>query len=211
VATLAAIRAALNSEIAVITDAETAPWTQAARNQAISDGYSALWRVGVWKPVRQDITPVTSQFIYALTSIRRLQQIDHLNSSGFKLADVRGVVEDDGAGGYQLRLKAPIDSGTNTLRVRGWTAYVSTFANDAAVDDLPAEYGRIPRLKAKAILYRQQLATFARYGERQAAAPVMNMTIEQLIGVVAAAEREFADEAKALSSLRPRAGQTRDV
>jgi hypothetical protein len=78
-------------------------------------------------------------------------------------------------------------------------------------DDLPAEFNRIPLLKAKAILYRQQLALFTRYGERQAVPPEMNMTIDQVLGVVAAAEREFTDECRALANLRPRVGQMRHL
>ena len=74
-------------------------------------------------------------------------------------------------------------------------------------DDLDAEYNRIPLLKAKAILYRQQLALFARYGERQAIPPEMNLTVDQVLGIVATAEREFTDECRTLAGLRPRVGQ----
>lgn len=211
-ATLLAIRTALNGELGVVTDAETTPWSPAVRNQAITDGYAALWRAGVWKLVTQDIATVTDSFTYALTSIRRLDRIDLLDSSSRLLESPRAVVEDDGAGGYQLRLtnNVAIDTGS-TMRVRGWTAYISTFASDSAVDDLPAEHARLPRLKAKAILYRQQLGSFARYGERQAIPPEMNLTADQLIGIVAAAEREFEEETRRLSNLRPRSGQARRI
>jgi hypothetical protein len=206
VATLANIRAALNAELGVVTDGDTVPWTQAARNQAIADGYADLWRVGVWKDAKQDLATVTSQHIYALTAIRRLGTLELLDSSARLLGKPKGVVEPDGSGAYQLRLKASIDAGT-TLRVRGWGTFVSVFVNDAAVDDLPTEYGRIPRLKAKAILYRQQLGSFARYSERQNMPPTMNVTIEQFLGIIAAAEREYAEACKALSNLRQRYGQ----
>lgn len=211
-ATLLEIRTALNGEIGVTTDAETTPWTQAVRNQAIVDGYAALYRAGVWKAVAQDIATVADAFTYALTSIRRLDRIDLLDSSSRLLESPRAVVEDDGAGGWQLRLTNGVTiAAGSTLRVRGWAAYVSTFASDAAVDDLPAEHARVPRLKAKAILWRQQLGLFARYGERQAIPPEMNMTIDQFIGMVAAAEREFEAESDALAKLRPRSGQARRI
>lgn len=211
-ATLLAIRTALNGELGVLTDAETAPWSLAVRNQAIADGYAALWRAGVWKPVTQDIATVTDTFTYALTSIRRLDRVELLDDSLRLLEAPRAVVEDNGSGGWQLRLTSnvTIDTGA-TMRVRGWTAYVSTFASDAATDDLPAEHARLPRLKAAAILYRQQLGTFARYGERQALPPDMNITVDQFLGLIAAAEREFATEAEALSNLRPRSGQARRI
>ncbi len=209
-ATLLAIRTALNGEIGVLTDAETTPWSVAVRNQAIADGYAELWRAGVWKSTIQSIASVTDTWVYALTAIRRLERIELLDSSGRLLETPGGIVEDDGAGAWQLRLKASVDTGS-TLRIRGWAAYKSTFADDTATDDLPAEHGRIPRLKAKAIIWRIALAGFARYGERQALPPEMNMSISELIGMVSAAEREFDTEARALSNLRPRSGQTKSL
>jgi hypothetical protein len=210
VTTLATLRGKLNNEIGVVTDADTAPWSVAARNQAISDGYAALWRVGVWKPVTQDLSTVTDQWPYALTTIRALDRLEVLDSSQRLIERPRGLVEPNGSGGWQLRLVGPVATGY-TLRVRGWTAYVSSFANDAANDDLPAEHNRIPLLKAKAILFRTALGSYARYGERQAAPPLMNITVDQFIGLISAAEREFTDEAKALARLRPRTGQSRSI
>jgi len=208
VATLLAIRIALNGEIGVVTDTETIPWTVAIRNQAISDGYAALYRSGVWKLTKQSIATVDDKWIYALTSIRRLERVELLDSDSRILETPKAVVEDDGAGAWQLRLNSPIAAGY-TLRVRGWGAYISVFPADTDTDDLPAEHARVPRLKSKTILYRQQLGMFARYGERQALDPTMNMTVEQLLGIIAASEREFADACVVLSNLRPRSGQTR--
>jgi hypothetical protein len=210
VATLLQLRTKLNGEIGVVTDAETAPWTTAVRNAAIADGYAALYRAGVWKSATQSLATVTDQAIYALTTIRRLERVDLLDSSSRVLENPKAIVEDDAAGAWQLRLARSISTGS-TLKVRGWTAYVSVFASDAANDDLPAEYNRIPLLKAKAILWRAQLGTFARYGERQALPPVMNVSVDQLLGMIAAAEREFEDEARRLSNLRPRSGQSQSA
>lgn len=211
-ATLLAIRTALNGELGVVTDAETSPWTVAVRNQAITDGYAELWRSGVWKSATQDIATVTDTYTYALTSIRRLERIELLDTSSRLLESPKAVVEDNGSGGWQLRLTSNVTLDTGyTIRVRGWTAYASTFATDAAVDDLPTEHARVPRLKAKAICYRIQLSLFARYGERQAIPPEMTMTIDQFIAIVAAAEREYEQEARALSNLRPRSGQARRI
>lgn len=209
-ATLLQLRTKLNGEIGVVTDAETAPWTTAVRNAAIADGYAALYRAGVWKSATQSLATVTDQAIYALTTIRRLERVDLLDSSSRVLENPKAIVEDDAAGAWQLRLARSISTGS-TLKVRGWTAYVSVFASDAANDDLPAEYNRIPLLKAKAILWRAQLGTFARYGERQALPPVMNVSVDQLLGMIAAAEREFEDEARRLSNLRPRSGQSQSA
>ena len=209
-ATLLQLRTKLNGEIGVVTDAETAPWTTAVRNAAIADGYAALYRAGVWKSATQSLATVTDQAIYALTTIRRLERVDLLDSSSRVLENPKAIVEDDAAGAWQLRLARSISTGS-TLKVRGWTAYVSVFVSDAATDDLPAEYNRIPLLKAKAILWRAQLGTFARYGERQALPPVMNVSVDQLLGMIAAAEREFEDEARRLSNLRPRSGQSQSA
>jgi hypothetical protein len=212
VTTLANLRAKLNGEIGVATDADATPWSVAVRNNAIADGYAALWRVGIWRPLKQDFATVTDQWVYPLTSIRRLDRLEVLDTTSRVLERPRGVIEPDDTTNetYQLRLSSPLASGY-TLRVRGYTAYVSTFANDAAVDDLPAEHNRIPLLKAKAILYRVALGAFARYGERQAAPPEMNLTVDQLIGLVSAAEREFTDEARILARLRTRTGQARGI
>jgi hypothetical protein len=205
--TLANLRAKLNGEIGVTTDGETAPWSTTVRNNAISDGYAELWRVGVWKDAKQDLVSVADQAIYALTSIRRQRRIELLDSSSRLLELPPGIVMEDGSGGYHLALRAAPPGGY-TIRLYGWTAYTSTFASDAAVDDLAAEYNRIPLLKAKAILWRAQLAKAARYAQRQAGPPEMSLTIDQLIGMIAAAEREFRDEAEALSGLRTRSSQT---
>jgi hypothetical protein len=209
VATLLQIRTALNGELGVVTDAETTPWSVATRNQAISDGYAALWRVGVWKPVVQTIATVDNQHLYALTSIRRLERTELVDSTTLRIGELpRGTIEDNGSGGWQLRMGDAVAAGYS-LRVRGWAPYVSVFASDAAVDDLPAEHGRIPRLKAKAILYRQELGMFVRYGTRQAVPPEMQVSAEVLLGIIAAAEREFVEEAAKLARLRPRSGQSR--
>ena len=207
-ATLLVIRTALNGEIGVVADGEATPWSQATRNSAIADGYAALYRAGVWKAATQTIAAVTDAWTYALTSIRRHSRVELLDTSSRVLELPRAIVEEDGAGGYQLRLADSIPSGVS-LRVRGWAPYVSVFANDAAVDDLPAEYARLPRLKAKAILWRIQLGSFARYSERMAVPPEMSVTVDMLLAMVSAAEREWLEETKALSNLRPRSGQVR--
>lgn len=209
-ATLLVLRTKLNGEIGVDTDAETTPWTVAVRNAAISDGYAALWRAGVWKFTSQTVAASSTAWTYALTTIRRLDRIEVVDSSSQISETAKGIVEDDGAGAWQLRLNSPIDTGVD-LRVRGWAAYKSVFSSDSDTDDLPAEHNRVPLLKAKAIIWRIALARFARYGERQSVAPEMNMSIDQLLAMVAAAEREFEEEAERLSDLRPRTGQTRSL
>ena len=208
--TLANLRAKLNGEIGVATDGEATPWSTTVRNNAISDGYAALWRAGVWKTVKQDYPTVDGQTVYAAATARRLNRLELLDSSLNVVSRPVGFLEPDGSGTVQLVLRAGCAAGY-TLRVYGWTAYLSTFAGDSTPDDLDAEYNRIPLLKAKAILYRQQLALFARYGERQAIAPEMNLTVDQILGIVAAAEREFADECRALANLRTRVGQMRSL
>lgn len=207
--TLVNLRLKLNDEIGVVTDADTSPWTTAQRNAAIGDGYAQLWRSGVWKDGKQDFTTVTDTWSYALTSIRHAYRMELLDSSGRVLELPRGIIEPDGAGAgtYQVRLQSPLASG-NTLRVRGYAPFKSVFATDADTDDLPAEYGRIPLLKAKAILYTYQLAKFARWGESQSIRPPMNVSAEVLLALIAAAEREFAAETRELSGQRPRVGLT---
>lgn len=208
--TLAALRAKLNGEIGVATDGEASPWSTTVRNAAISDGYAALYRMGVWKTVKQDYPTVEAQTVYATCTARRLNRLELLDASSNVVSRPAGFLEPDGSGTIQLVLRAGCAAGY-TLRVYGWTAYLSVFAGDSTPDDLDAEYNRIPLLKAKAILYRQQLSLFARYGERQAVAPEMGLTVDQILGIVATAEREFQDECKALSNLRTRVGQMRSL
>lgn len=210
--TLAQLRSKLNDELGITVDADESEWTLALRNNAIASGYAALWRAGVWKPAKQDIATVADQWVYALTSIRQLERLEVLDSSSRVIELPRGIVEPDDVTNetYQVRLLSPLASGF-TLRVRGWTAYISTFAGDSSNDDLPAEHNRIPLLKAKSILWRKSLGNFARYGERQAAPPEMNVTIDQLLAMVAAAEREFATEAASLARLRTRTSRPRGL
>lgn len=283
--TLANLRLKLNGELGVATDSETGPWSMAVRNAAISDGYAALWRSGVWKAVKQDYPTVAAQVVYAAATARRLNRLELIDSSSRVASRPEGVIEPDGSGTNQLVLRAACASGY-TLRVWGWGAYTSTFSStktistssiaaatiittsaphgfvtgdtvtiaghtgstpviagdyvltvtgasafsipltvstggtggtatcqyaSAATDDLDVEFNRIPLLKAKAIAYRQQLAKFARYGERQAIAPEMNLTVDQILGIVAAAEREFTDECRFLANLRTRVGQMRHL
>lgn len=205
-ATLAQLRARLNGEIGVVTDGETTPWSTTTRNNAIIDGYAALWRVGVWKHTVQTIATVDDQWVYSLSSIRRLERIEILDSSSRVLGRPAGIVQDTGSGAWELRLQNPVTAGYS-LRVRGWTAYKSQFASDSDTDDLPVEHVRVPLLKAKAILYRAALGSFMRYRERQALPPEMSNSPEQLLAGVAAAEREFLEEARALSNQRPRSSQ----
>lgn len=206
--TLADLRAALNGEVGVAVDADTTPWTVAVRNQAITDGYRALWRVGVWKPLRQDLATVTEQHAYALTAIRKLERLELLDSESRVVERPHGIIQPDGAGGYELYLPNTIASGA-TIRAYGYGPYKSEFSGDSDEDDIEDEYSRIPLLKAKAILYRIALGYFARTGEAQALPPTMAVSVENLLAIIAAAEREFDEEVRVLSGLRRRAGQPR--
>jgi len=208
--TLAALRAKLNDEIGVLTDAETSPWTTAQRNTAISEGYAELWRSGVWKDGKQDLSTVADQSVYALTSIRKLYRMELLDDSSRILEMPKGIVEPAfaGDGSFRLRLSRPIGSGF-TLRVLGWSPYKSVFSGDSDTDDFPAEHSRIPILKAKAVLYRQQLSKFMRFGETQVLQPTMNVSLDGLIAGIAQAEREFAELVRELSGQRPRTSLTR--
>lgn len=205
-AALSDIRAALNAEIGVVTDADTTPWSVTQRNNAIRDGYRALWSARAWKTVTESVATVPDQDTYALTTVHRLGRIDLVDSSGVIVDHPNGTLEPDGAGGYRL-LVHPITDGY-TIKVYGWAPYKSTFATDADTDDLEAEWARVPLLKAKAILYRAQLATFARYGERQALKPDMNVSVDQLLGLIQACEQEWTLEVRNMAASRPRLGHS---
>jgi hypothetical protein len=309
---LADLRAKLNGELGVLSDSESTPWSQAVRNNAIRDGYAALWRQGVWKPTKVDVATTDSGRVYAASGIRRLLRAELLDTDGYIVEKLRALIEPDGEGGYELIV--PEQASGYTMRLWGWTAYTSalpdadadrfvasasmkvgaytmvattqtdgvarpvvvkvtkvvendtpgtlalvgTDADGAAlsetltlnngdtngglttstgsfltltsatgagwvsggtadtitvgtgdpVDDLDTEHNRVPLLKSKAILWRAALASFARYGERQALPPEMNVSIDQFLGLVAAAEREFEVECKSLAGLRFRGGGT---
>lgn len=210
-ATLAVIRAALNLELGVdvADDATDVVFTQAARNAAIAAAYAGLWLDGIRKDAVQNITTVADTWTYALTSIRQLARIELLDSLNRILERPHGIVEQSFAGtnAYQLTLTASVAAGY-TLRVRGYAPYISVFANDAAVDDLPLEYERIPVLKAKIILYETQRALFMRYGEKQALPESMNVSLEALIGMIRECWGEYRQAARSLSGARQRSGQT---
>lgn len=207
--TLATLRGKLNGDIGVAADGDTVPWTTAQRNDAISDAYAELWRVGVWKDAKQDIATVDDTWTYALTSIRKGYRLELLDSNSEIVSMPRGIVEPDfaGTGAYRVRLVRPI-AGGYTLRVLGWTPFKSSFSGDSDNDDLPAEHIRIPLTKAKAILWRKELAKFAIVGQRQTTVPSMNVSIDALIALIATAEREFEDYAQKLAGQRPRTGLT---
>ena len=310
--TLAALRGKLNGElpVAAADDLTDTVWPLATRNNAIRDGYAALYRQKVWKSVTVDVATAEDTRVYSVSGIRRLLRAELLDSEGYFVQKVRAVLEDDDAGGYEL-IVPTMDSG-GTIRLYGWTAYTSalpdadddrfvastsmkngaytmaattqvdgvarpivvkvtkvdtndtmgslavvgTDADGAAqsetitphngdtasgittstkswltvtsitgsgwttsggadqikvgtgdpVDDLEEEYNRIPLLKAKAICLRSSLGSFARYGERQSLPPSMNLSIDQFLGIIAAAEREFEVECKMLAGLRLRGG-----
>jgi hypothetical protein len=188
-ATLATIRASLNSEIGVLADADTIPWTQAVRNDAISKGYAALWIEGVGKPVIEDETTVDAQAAYAITTIQRVAYAEVIGSSGGIVESPPCEVVPNGSGGYQAIV--PGLAAGYTLRLHGYAPYISTFATDAAVDDIETEWARVPLLKAKEILYRQELGRVARFQERQAAPSGMSVGVSDLLAVIAAAKREW--------------------
>jgi hypothetical protein len=159
----------------------------------------------------------TASAVIATSSIANPTVITTTLAHGFTSGDTVTIAGHTGStpaisGDYVLTV-----TGTTTFTVPvnvttgGTAGTASCLYASASTDDLDAEYNRIPLLRAKAILYRQQLALFARYGERQAVAPEMNLTVDQILGIVAAAEREFAKECRDLSNLRPRVGQMRHL
>lgn len=319
---LADLRAKLNGELGVLSDSESTPWSVAVRNAAIRDGYAALWREGVWKPVRVDVATSDNGRVYPVSGlIRRVFRVELLEADGTFIQKMRAVLEPDGSetattsyelivppqtSGYILRCygytayrsalpeadpdrfvvsvamanktytlanttqvdgvarpvvakvtKVDTNDTVGTLTIAGTTSEMFGLADSEAltlnngdtasgtttttksfytassivgtgwttsggadtitvgtgdpVDDLPDEHNRVPLLKAKAILLRAALATFARYGERQALPPEMNLTVDQLLGLVAAAEREFEVECRSLAGLRLRGGGTMAV
>lgn len=203
--TLATLRGYLNDELAVADDSETSPFSKTLRNRAISQGYAALWRSKVWKPVQVDVAVTDGSVFYTVSGMRRLGAAYRLGSDGLPLEKVPALLEERGASNYVLTIAA-MDAG-DTIRLEGWTAYASTFASDSSSDDLPDELNRLPLLKAKAICYRKVLSDFARYGTRQIAPPEMNVTVDQIVGIISAAEREFEAEARLVAKQRTRYGQ----
>jgi len=202
---LATLRGYLNDELAVPSDSDTAPWTQAVRSRAISTGYATLWLRGVWRPVTCDLATVSAQEVYTPSGIRVLERAGLYDQYGALVQDVPSATLRDEGGTYTLNV-FPLAAGY-TLRLFGWTAYKSMFSGDGDVDDLDPDYNFIPILKAKAVCYRQQLSKYVRYGSRQTLSPDMNVSAEQLLALEASALREFEVECKALADRRPRVGR----
>jgi len=202
---LAVLRGYLNDELAVPSDSDTSPWTPAFRSRAVSVAYATLWLRGVWKSVTVDLATVSGQQVYTPTGIRTLERAGLYDSTGALVEDVGSATLRDEGGTYTLNV-AGLGAGY-TLRLFGWTAYKSLFTGDGDTDDLDPDYNYVPILKAKAICYRQQLSKFVRYGSRQAIAPEMNVSAEQLLALESAALREFEVECKSLADRRPRIGK----
>ena len=201
---LATLRGYLNDELGVITDAETSPWSQAFRSRAVSIGYATLWLRGVWKPVTADLATVAGQMVYAPSGIRVLERAGLYDGTDL-IEDVPSATLRDEGGTYTVNV-GTVAAGY-TLRLFGWTAYKSAFSGDGDTDDLDPDYNFIPILKAKAVCYRQGLSKFARYGSRQTVPAEMNLSAEQMLGLEAAATREFEQECAALAARRPRVGK----
>lgn len=202
--TLATLRSYLNAELG-IDDAEAKVYPVALRNRAISQGYASLWRAGVWKPVTVDVATVADQVFYTVSGMRALGTAYLLDSAGDPVEDVRTATLEQRGSSYILTVPGMVAG--YTVRLVGWTAYVSTFANDAASDDLEEEYNRIPLIKAKAICFRKALGDHARYAAREALPPEMRTTADQLLALIGSAEREFVDESRQLARQRKRYGQ----
>lgn len=201
--TLADIRARLNLEVSVLNDAETYPFSLAARNQAISNGYAALWPVGVGKVSSQDIVTVDGAQSYA-TTIQRLYDCALIDGSYIAGYIPSKIVQT--ASGYTLFLTLPV-GGASTLRVSGLTPYISIFASDAAVDDLDPSMGRLPLLKAKSILFTAALANYARTSSHQSEPASLNVTVGDLLTMRAAAEQEWEKETRKAAKQLPREAQ----
>ena len=179
---------------------------------ACASGYTLrVWGWGAYTSTLSSTKTITTSSVAAATVITTS------TPHGFTSGDTVTIAGHTGstpliAGDYVLTVTgASAFSIPLTVSVGGTGGTATCQYASAATDDLDVEFNRIPLLKAKAILYRQQLALFARYGERQAVAPEMNLTVDQILGIVAAAEREFADECRALANLRTRVGQMRSL
>ncbi len=208
-ATLLDQRLALNSEIGVANDAEADPWPVAARNAAITQGYRALWTARAWKPVVVSVAASSTQNLYPnITGIMRLGFAETIDADGNAADYPYATLREDGKGGYEL-LMPVMDAGI-TVNLHGWTAYKSDFTGDSDADDLPAEFSRVPLLKAKAILYRQQASVLARFGEqaRISYKTVLNLSLADLVSLVTTAEQEFAAAVHDMAVERPRYGHS---
>jgi hypothetical protein len=205
VTTLANIRAQLNSDLGMTTDADAKPYTQAQRNAAISLGYGALWWAGVWKNATDSIATVDNAQSYLTTTVKKLYDVALVDSTGYIVGYPKAKI-DDTAAGATLFLVLPVSSGY-TLSVHGWAPYISTFANDSASDDLDPSLLRIPLLKARSILYSGMINQFMAFSGHQSSPAALNVTLEQLLTAKATAEREWENETRNIAVSRDRISQ----
>ena len=202
---LLSIRALLNIELGVASDSDSRPYSLASRNAAIAAGYAELARVNVLKPATDDIDTVDEAQSY-ITSVVQLYDVELLDSSGYGVGHPKARITQT-ASGPTLFMRLPVSSGY-TLRVNGWTPYVSVFADDAAVDDLDSSVPtRVPLLKARSILLMGKISEFANFSGHQAAPASLNITVSELLGLRATVELEWEREVRAITKGRDRISQ----
>lgn len=203
--TLADIRALLNIELGVAADGDARPYTVAARNAAISQGYAALATVGVMKPTSDTITTVSGAQSY-ITTVQELYDASLVDSGGYNCGRLKGRIVQT-ASGPTLFLTLPIGDGA-TIAVQGWTPYVSVFASDSAVDDLDSTVPvRIPLLKARSILYQSKISEFVNFSGHQSAPASLNVSVSELLGLRSSVEREWEMETRRIAKGRDRISQ----
>jgi hypothetical protein len=203
--TLANIRALLNIELGVASDNDARPYSKDSRNAAIAVGYGALWNAGVRKPASDTIDTVSGAQSY-ITSVVELYDASLVDSAGYNCGRLKAKIVQT-ASGPTLFLTLPLDDGY-TIEVQGWTPYVSTFANDNAVDDLDASVPvRIPLLKARSVLYQGKLSEFVNFSGHQASPASLNITVSELLGLRSSVEREFETETRLIAKGRDRISQ----
>ena len=184
--TLNAVRATLNSQLGIDSDADNSFGSVTIRNAALQQAFAWLWPT-MGRLQREDITLVAGEMEYDLATVRDVRLIDRLDSTGVATSQISGyrvlVDESDSANApvYRLRLFSP-QSTDGSARAVGYTPYLVP-ASGTDTCDLPDRLLFIPVLGAKAQLYENMLNKHIVSQQRGSENPATSESTSELLAM----------------------------
>lgn len=197
---LATLRGLLNDELGLASDSDDKPFGAAAvRNQALVTTLQRLWpRVAML--ITEDITGDPATMDYDLVDVWDILAIELL-IDGATVAGPKQAIskyrsyrnEWDEGSSARLTLFTPLRTG-HTLRVIGWQPYaVPDVDNEASETDVPELMLPVITAGARAYLYRAKMNQYANFERFQNTNRSTTLSVEQMLALWSAAEREYAD------------------
>ncbi len=192
---LSSLRAALNTDLGLASDAATVPWgTTSNRNDYLIEGFRRLWP-RMARLITETVTPVDGQDEYALDDIRDVVKIEVLDSDGVRTGEITTwqvfVDETDDPVVINLRLPLAFLDTSTTLRVIGYTPYAVPANSDSATSDIPTRLEHVPLTGARMAAYRARLNSYVDYEQAATSNPATRTTPSELLQLHLAAKAEY--------------------